>query len=107
MVEVLGPDELQSALGTRPGWVGDPSGIARTVRLPSFPEAIRVVDRVAEIAEELDHHPDIDVRWRTLTFRCATHSAGGVTAKDLDLAERIDEIVAAAGGHDAGAAGTG
>jgi 4a-hydroxytetrahydrobiopterin dehydratase len=107
MVELLDPDEVRSALGTRPGWAGDPSAIARTVALPSFPAAIRVVDQVAEVAEELDHHPDIDIRWRKLTFRCATHSAGGVTQWDLDLAGRIDEIVAAAGGQDAGGAGAG
>lgn len=105
MVELLEPDEVRSALGTRPGWVGDPAAISRTVALPSFPAAITVVDRVAEVAEELNHHPDIDIRWRRLTFRCATHSAGGVTQRDFDLAERIDEIVAAAGGQDAGGAG--
>jgi len=54
-----------------------------------------VVDRVAEAAEAADHHPDIDIRWRTLTFTLATHSAGGVTAKDVDLAGTIDEIVRA------------
>lgn len=100
MAELLQPDEVRSALGTRPGWSGDPGAITRTVTFPSFPEAVAVVDRVAVVAEELDHHPDIDIRWRTLTFRCATHSAGGVTARDLDLASRIDEIVARAGGQD-------
>lgn len=100
MAELLGADEIRSVLGTRPGWSGDTTGITRTVSLASFPAAIAVVDRVAEVAEELDHHPDIDIRWRDLTFRCATHSAGGVTARDLDLAARIDEIVAAAGGRD-------
>ncbi|MPZ25995.1 MAG: 4a-hydroxytetrahydrobiopterin dehydratase [Micromonosporaceae bacterium] len=102
MAELLEPDEVRSALGTRPGWTGDPAAISRTVAFPSFPEAVAVVDRVAVVAEELDHHPDIDIRWRNLTFHCATHSAGGVTARDLDLAARIDEIVAAAGGRDAG-----
>jgi 4a-hydroxytetrahydrobiopterin dehydratase len=53
-----------------------------------------VVDRVAEVAEEMDHHPDIDIRWRTLTFRNVTYSAGGVTARDIALAQRIDRIVA-------------
>ena len=52
----------------------------RTVELASFPQAIEVVDRVAEVAERDNHHPDIDIRWRTLTFRCSTHCAGGVTA---------------------------
>ncbi|GAB3858989.1 hypothetical protein GCM10029963_59570 [Micromonospora andamanensis] len=63
------------------------------MELASFPDAIAVVDRVAATAEELDHHPDIDIRWRTVTFRCVTHSAGGVTERDLRLARRIDEIV--------------
>ena len=56
-----------------------------------------MVDRVAEAAEAADHHPDIDIRWRTLTFTCATHSAGGVTGKDVELAGTIDGIVRAAG----------
>jgi 4a-hydroxytetrahydrobiopterin dehydratase len=42
----------------------------------------------------MDHHPDIDIRWRTLTFRCVTHSAGGVTMRDIALANRIDRILA-------------
>jgi 4a-hydroxytetrahydrobiopterin dehydratase len=57
-----------------------------------------VVDRVAEIAEDRDHHPDIDIRWRTLTFRCSTHSEGGITDLDAALAAAISEQVAAAGG---------
>jgi 4a-hydroxytetrahydrobiopterin dehydratase len=100
MSEVLGPDDVRSALGTRPGWHGDPTSITRTVQFPTFPEAVAAVGRVAVAAEELDHHPDMDIRWRQVTFRCCTHSAGGVTSRDLDLAGRIDEIVAAAGGHD-------
>jgi 4a-hydroxytetrahydrobiopterin dehydratase len=103
MAELLDPEELRSALTTRPGWSGDASTITRTVTFPSFPEAIAAVDRVAVVAEELDHHPDMDIRWRDVTFHCATHSAGGVTGSDLDLAARIDEIVTAAGGRDAGA----
>ena len=104
MAELLGPDEVRSALAARPGWAGDPEAIRRTVELPSFRAAIAVVDQVAEVAEEMDHHPDIDIRWRTLTFHCATHSAGGVTRRDLDLAARIDEIVAAVGGDGEGGA---
>jgi 4a-hydroxytetrahydrobiopterin dehydratase len=64
------------------------------VQLASFPAAIAAVDRIAVVAEELDHHPDIDIRWRTLTFTVSTHSAGGVTHRDVELARRIDEIVA-------------
>jgi len=56
--------------------------------------AIAAVSRIAAIAEELDHHPDIDIRWRTVTLVVSTHSAGGVTAADVELARRIDEVLA-------------
>lgn len=91
---LLDADAVRAALTGLDGWDGGPDGILRTVRMPSFPAAIAVVDRVAEVAEELDHHPDIDIRWRTLTFRCITHSANGVTTRDIKLAQRIDRIVA-------------
>jgi len=93
MAEVLDAEAVQRALGGLGGWSGDPTGISRTAELPDFPQAIAVVDRVATVAEELDHHPDIDIRFRTLTFRCATHSAGGVTDRDFVLARRIDDII--------------
>ena len=99
MAEVLDAAGVAERIaGLDEGWSGDPAGIRREVKLPSFPAAITVVDRVAEVAEELDHHPDIDIRWRTLTFALATHSAGGVTEKDFGLAARIDEIVRSATG---------
>jgi 4a-hydroxytetrahydrobiopterin dehydratase len=91
---LLDADTVRAALAGLDDWGGGPDGISRTVRLPSFPAAIAVVDRVAEVAEEMDHHPDIDIRWRTLTFRCVTHSASGVTNRDVKLAQRIDRIVA-------------
>lgn len=93
MADVLTAEAVRDELGGLAGWSGDPAGITRAVELASFPDAIAVVDRVAAAAEALDHHPDIDIRWRTLTFRCVTHSAGGVTRRDLELARRIDEIV--------------
>jgi 4a-hydroxytetrahydrobiopterin dehydratase len=93
MADLLDADAIRTALAGSEGWAGGPDGISRTVRLPSFPAAITVVDRVAAVAEEMDHHPDIDIRWRTLTFRCFTYSAKGVTQRDLDLARRIDRIV--------------
>ncbi|MFF5218158.1 4a-hydroxytetrahydrobiopterin dehydratase [Micromonospora sp. NPDC000442] len=93
MAEVLTAEAVRDELGGLAGWSGDPAGITRTVELASFPDAIAVVDRVAVAAEELDHHPDIDIRWRTVTFHCVTHSVGGVTMRDIRLARRIDEIV--------------
>jgi 4a-hydroxytetrahydrobiopterin dehydratase len=94
MAELLDADSVRDAVAVLDGWEAGPDAIVRTVGLPSFPVAIAVVDRVAVVAEEMDHHPDIDIRWRTVTFRCATHSAGGVTTRDIALANRIDRILA-------------
>jgi 4a-hydroxytetrahydrobiopterin dehydratase len=90
---VLDADQVERALRGLDGWSGGTGAITKTVELASFPLAIEVVDRVAAVAEALDHHPDIDIRWRTLTFTCSTHSEGGVTTKDVDLAEHIDAIL--------------
>ncbi|WP_300010291.1 4a-hydroxytetrahydrobiopterin dehydratase [Pseudonocardia sp.] len=98
MAELLDDAAITRALADLPGWERDGDAIVRSAKLPSFPVAIEVVDRVAVIAEDRDHHPDIDIRWRTLTFRCSTHSAGGLTDLDLSLAAAISEQVAAAGG---------
>ena len=93
MADLLDAAAVASGLSGVDGWTGDTAQITRTAELPSFPAAIDVVTRVAEVAEEMNHHPDIDIRWRTLTFRCSTHSAGGVTGADLELAERINAIL--------------
>jgi 4a-hydroxytetrahydrobiopterin dehydratase len=93
MAELLDDAAVARALDELPGWQRDGDAIVRTAELPSFPVAIGVVDRVAEIAEERDHHPDIDIRWRTLTFRCSTHSAGGITGKDVALAASVAERI--------------
>lgn len=95
MADLLDDDAITTALAGLPEWRRDGDALVRSARLPSFPAAIAVVDRVAEVAEERDHHPDIDIRWRTLHFRCSTHSAGGVTDLDVALARAIDERVAA------------
>ena len=95
MAELISPEDLANALADLPEWAGDTTGIERSVTAPSFLAGIRLVDDVAEAAEAADHHPDIDIRWRTVTFRLSTHSVGGVTDKDLALAHRIDELAAA------------
>lgn len=96
MATLLSQDELADRLRTLDGWSGDGGSITRTAELPTFLAAIEAVNRVARVAETMDHHPDIDIRYRTLVFTCATHSAGGVTDKDVELAHRINEIVATA-----------
>lgn len=85
---------MRAALTDLPGWEGDPRMLRRTIEFSDFPAAIDAVVAVAQAAEDANHHPDIDIRWRTVTFSLSTHSAGGVTQQDLDLARRIDELTA-------------
>jgi 4a-hydroxytetrahydrobiopterin dehydratase len=89
----LSADELATALQGLPLWSGDEGGLRRTVELPSFRDAVAAIGAIADVAEELDHHPDIDLRWRTLHLALVSHSAGGVTENDLDLARRIDDLL--------------
>ena len=88
----LSPDELTDALSGLPLWSGDGAGIRRSVELPGFPDAVAALVRIAFVAEQMDHHPDVDLRWRTLHLTLVTHSAGGVTELDLELARRVDGL---------------
>ena len=89
----LSPDELTAALTGLPLWSGDGGGIRRSIRLPGFPEAVAALVRIAFVAEAMDHHPDVDLRWRTLHLTLVSHSAGGVSDLDLQLARRIDGLL--------------
>ncbi len=91
----LSPDDVAAALSGLPHWSGDADGIRRTVELPSFRDAVAAIGAIADVAEEMDHHPDIDLRWRTLHLALVTHSEGGVTQNDVDLARRIDALLPA------------
>lgn len=94
MVELLADDQIAEAKATRPHWDVAGAAFVRTVELASFPQAIEAVNRIAEIAEEMNHHPDIDIRWRTLKFSVSTHSKGGITSNDVALIDRIDSVLA-------------
>jgi 4a-hydroxytetrahydrobiopterin dehydratase len=89
----LSPDEITAALRDLPHWSGDGDGLRRTVELPSFRDAVATIVAIADVAEEMDHHPDIDLRWRTLHLALVSHSAGGVTGNDIELARRIDALL--------------
>jgi 4a-hydroxytetrahydrobiopterin dehydratase len=90
MATLLTDAELQTELAELPDWSRQGDSISRTIELPSFPEAIEFVGRVAEAAEAANHHPDIDIRWRKVTLVLSTHSAGGLTEADVSLARQID-----------------
>lgn len=69
-------------------WIESNGALERTFELPSFREAIAFVGRVADLAEEANHHPDIAISYRKVTLRWTTHSAGGITERDHELAAR-------------------
>jgi 4a-hydroxytetrahydrobiopterin dehydratase len=74
-------------------WDDDGGGLVQVRRLADFAEALAYVNRVGEVAETMNHHPDIDIRWNTVTLRLTTHSAGGtITEKDRALAAAIDAL---------------
>jgi len=82
--------EIAAELGKLPGWAREGNAIRRSYTFKTFADGIRFVDRVATEADRADHHPDIDVRWTTVTMTLSTHSAGGLTRKDFALAAAID-----------------
>ena len=75
-------------------WSGTPEALTRSIEFADFPTAVRFVTVLAPRCEELDHHPDLGLHWRWVDVRLTTHSAGGVTGKDTELAEIVDELTA-------------
>jgi 4a-hydroxytetrahydrobiopterin dehydratase len=93
MATLLTQEEIERALSDElPRWRQEGDAITRSVKAASFMDGIRLVQQVAEVAEDLDHHPDIDIRWTTVTFTLSTHAVGGLTARDLRLAGDIDRL---------------
>lgn len=91
---LLTDDQVDSVLSSLDGWERADGALRRSIKFPTFPAGIDAVRRVAERAEAADHHPDIDIRWRTVTFVLVTHSEGGITDKDVAMAGEINRIVA-------------
>jgi 4a-hydroxytetrahydrobiopterin dehydratase len=90
---VLTDEEVDAAVQGLDGWEHTGGALRRSVKFPSFLDGIDAVRRVAEHAEHKDHHPDIDIRWRTVTFALVTHSEGGITDKDVQMASDINGVL--------------
>lgn len=90
MAEKLSDISIQRALGTLTGWSRRGDTITKTFSFKTFLDGIAFVRRVSMAAETLDHHPDIDIRYTKVTCTLSTHSAGGITPLDLDLAAKIE-----------------
>ncbi|HZL12935.1 MAG TPA: 4a-hydroxytetrahydrobiopterin dehydratase [Verrucomicrobiae bacterium] len=84
--------EIKSALAKIPDWKKQAAVISRQFEFKNFPAAMKFVNAVAKIAEQEQHHPDIDIRWNKVTLAFTTHDAGGLTKKDFALAKKTDEL---------------
>jgi 4a-hydroxytetrahydrobiopterin dehydratase len=89
----LTPDQINERLATVPEWKKNDAMISRTYKFKDFLAAMEFVNRVAPLAEQANHHPDIDIRWNKVTLALTTHSEGGLTEKDFDLAQKCDRLV--------------
>lgn len=89
---VLSEAEVQQALGRLPGWQRAGIQIQRTFQFPDFAGAIEFVNRVANAAEQANHHPDIDIRYNKVVMALVSHDSGGITERDVGMAERINQI---------------
>ncbi len=90
--------EIERRLAALPGWELRDDAIRKLYRFKEFMDGIRFLNRVAEMAEAADHHPDVQINYTRITFSCSTHSEGGVTEKDLRLAAQIEDTFRSAHG---------
>jgi 4a-hydroxytetrahydrobiopterin dehydratase len=93
MSELLEEEELQIALRKCPEWENEKKCITRTIEFEEFNDAIDFVNDLAEIAEEAQHHPEIIIRHTRVKLKLTTHDAGGITELDIQLAQRVDNLV--------------
>ena len=85
--------EIQRGLGSIAGWTRKGDTLVKSYHFATFPAGIAFIERVAEIAETMGHHPDIDIRYTKVHFALSTHDAGGITVKDFALAKAIEELL--------------
>ena len=88
----LDQDQIRQELHSLDQWQLNGNAIEKTFNFPTFAAGIAFVNAVASRADEADHHPDIDIRYTAIKLSLSTHSAGGLTVKDFDLARKVDAI---------------
>ena len=93
LAEKLDRHHVAEQMQTLPHWTLQGDQIERALTFPGFPAAIDFVNRIAAIAEELRHHPDIRIQYNRVHLALSTHDAGGLTARDFELARRIETAV--------------
>jgi 4a-hydroxytetrahydrobiopterin dehydratase len=89
----LNKSDIHRALKNVSGWTEKNKEIRKDFEFPDFIRAIAFVNSIALLAERVNHHPDIDIRWNRVTLTLSTHSEGGLTVKDFDLARKIESLL--------------
>ena len=89
-MSVVPNSDVDAALASLPGWSVEDGALVKQFTFPSFMAAVDFVNRLAAMAEHANHHPDLDIRYDKVRVALVTHSAGGITDKDLDMARRIE-----------------
>ena len=92
MADVLSTEEVRKQMKKVPEWELEGKAITKTIEFETFSDAIDYINGVAEIAEDHDHHPDIDIRYTKVLLSLTTHSAGGLTPADFEAAAAIDSL---------------
>lgn len=95
-IEKVNAESVRGWLRSRKGWRRRSNQLVKEFEFSSFRDSIVFVNRVATLADEHDHHPDIDIRYSKVTITLSTHDVGGITEKDLALAEQVDFATSAA-----------
>lgn len=89
---LLEQDEIERRLGELDGWSQQGDAIVKELRCGDFSGSVDLVNRIAPVANEMNHHPDLAISWDTVTVTLATHSEGGLTAADFELAAKVDAL---------------
>jgi 4a-hydroxytetrahydrobiopterin dehydratase len=88
----LSDSEIEARLSEHPGWRREGEAIVKTFERGDFVGSVRFVERIVEPAEAMNHHPDLEISWDKVTVKLSTHSEGGVTASDFELAAKVDAL---------------
>ena len=92
---VLSDDEIEARLAELDGWERDGDAIRKEFKLDDFVGSVDFVNRLTPLAEEMNHHPDLEISWNKVTVSLSTHSEGGLTGNDFELASKIDSVASA------------
>jgi 4a-hydroxytetrahydrobiopterin dehydratase len=89
---LLSDEEIEARLREREGWERRGDAIVKEARTADFVGSVELLKRITPVAEEMNHHPDVSISWNRVTLSLSTHSQGGITDSDFELAARIDEL---------------